>query len=799
MIVTTVAGPAYGFLRPYADYMRQQGWWVALATSELESRPGVENHFDEIFPMEWRRQATAFRDNFGAMHRIRTILRTGRFDVVHTHTPISSFLVRIANAGVPRSVRPRVIYMAHGFHFHRNGNPLTNFAFRVLEKAVSIWTDYLVVINDEDERGARRLRLVQPGRLLKVPGVGLPLSDYRAVAEAAGARAKWRRQLGVEADTVLIVMVAEFSPGKRHQDLLAAMCLPGSEAWHVVFAGEGKTLAEMKQRASELGLNERCHFLGFCRAIPELLASADVSVLPSEREGLPRSVMESMVAGVPVVGADSRGIRDLLTDNCGLLHPVGDVAELQRALLRVITSPPLRRALAANAARKILRYDLAPLLLMHAALYEAAAERRVFRVVTQETAPFVSQPLPRRVLVVGAAGSTLVNIRSPIMRAFVAAGCEVIAAASEDDGTTAGTLAAWGIRYYHLPMSRTGKSPLADAKYCLALVGLVRRESIDLILAYTHKPVLYTAVAKALIRPFHRVKCYALITGLGYAFTEDPSAGAKRVWVMRLIKLLYRVTTPHFDGITFQNPDDARFFEEHRLLPAWLPRITVRGSGVDVGTFPFVPPKPSPIHFVFIARLLSSKGVRDFATAALRLAEEDQRAMFTIVGPLDPNPSGIPEWEIQQWRKSGVLEYVGPAMDVRPFLRDASAYVLPSYYREGIPRTVLEAMATGRAIITADTPGCRETIFEPGPAGTAGIKRGLNGFLVPASSPAAIAEAMRALIVEPALVEKMGRHSRDLAERYFDVRLINQQMIAFMDSSSLLRQNPKQYSSSHSI
>jgi glycosyltransferase involved in cell wall biosynthesis len=788
-MVTTVVTTANAFLRPYAERMRGLGWQVFLATSDLEQRPGITASFDGVIQMPWRRSIWHFRANITALHKMRSMLQSGQYDVVHTHTPIASFLTRLACIGLGRTQRPAIIYTAHGFHFHRNGELLTNVVYQIWEKLVARWTDYLVVINQEDRERAMWLRLVRPERIILMPGIGIELRAYAPRLPSPQDKGTFRTKLGIPAAAPVITMIAEFSPGKRHGDLLAAVATTAWNDWHIIFAGEGRTLEQTKHQVHELGLTGRTHFLGFCEDVAGLLRESNVTALPSEREGLPRAIMESMAAGVPVVGADSRGIRDLLSDDCGVLHPVGDIEKLRVALERVIYSPALQSCLTANAADRIKAYELRPLLELHQRLYERVAvasqfdEPALHAVVAESpTGPRVAAP--EKVLVIGAALGSLAVIRSPVIRDIRAAGLEVLTVASDRDAHAEATLRAMGIRYIHIPMARTGIAPVTDGLYCLRLTRLIAREEIGLILAYTHKPVIYASLAKAFVRRIHHVRCFALITGLGYAFTDDERNLFGKRFVRRTISWLYRVATAHLEGIMFQNHDDIELFGAQALMPRNLPSLVVRGSGVDVERYIQSPARVDPLRFVFIARLLSYKGVREFAAAAALLKQTHPHVVCSIVGPFDPNPSGITSHEMSLWQEQGIIRYEGATDDVRPFLDACSVYVLPSYYREGTPRTILEAMSIGRPIITADTPGCRETIFDLAQADTMGVRRGRNGFLVPPRSVEALTAAMRCFVEEPELAVRMGMESRRLAEQHYDVRIINQQMLRFMGVSS---------------
>jgi glycosyltransferase involved in cell wall biosynthesis len=218
-------------------------------------------------------------------------------------------------------------------------------------------------------------------------------------------------------------------------------------------------------------------------------------------------------------------------------------------------------------------------------------------------------------------------------------------------------------------------------------------------------------------------------------------------------------------GVIFQNRDNRDTFIRFKIVPAAKCSV-VNGSGVNVHRFKAMPLKKSPPTFLLIARLLNEKGIREYARAAQSVKMRYPDAVFNLLGPEDPSPDGVPLQDVQKWHDQGVIRYLGTASDVRPYLADCHIYILPSYH-EGMPRTVLEAMATGRPILTTDAPGCRETVI---PAE--------NGFMVPVRDADALAERMIWFIEHRDQWERMGKRSRKMAEERFDVRIINRELMS---------------------
>ena len=399
-----------------------------------------------------------------------------------------------------------------------------------------------------------------------------------------------------------------------------------------------------------------------------------------------------------------------------------------------------------------------------------------------------------RILIIAGISRSLVNFRGPLIRTMLAAGHEVIACAEEPEPDVADTLLDWGVRFTPLRLSRAGMSPLGDIRTCLQLRRLMCEQRPDAILAYTIKPVIWGGLAA---RSCGIRNVYSLITGLGYAFVNGQAFKQRLTgWVARR---LYRFSLRFSHTVFFQNTDDRGVFTKLGLVSEEK-TVVVSGSGVDIAHYgqteespdkqsPSMPHDARSLVFLLIARLLRDKGICEYALAAETIKRDYPQAEFHLVGYFDPNPTGLEKEELENWTKNGTIIYKGEQHDVRPFLRDCSVYVLPSY-REGTPRTVLEAMAMGRPIITTDAPGCRETIrFQNKQSSNSHNSRltfspelriGLNGILIPPRDPEALAEAMRFFIDHPEQIAIMGRESRKYAEERYDVHKVNAVMMRKM-------------------
>lgn len=320
-----------------------------------------------------------------------------------------------------------------------------------------------------------------------------------------------------------------------------------------------------------------------------------------------------------------------------------------------------------------------------------------------------------------------------------------------------------GVDVHLVNMARTSTNPVADLAFLVSLLRLMRRLKPDTVFSYTAKPVVYGSIAARLAGVPGR---FAMITGLGHAYTTE---SAKTRVVRSIMNLLYRAGIASCQTVFFQNPDDVEQFVTAGIIRDRTKVVRTNGSGVNTSRFPLLPLPGAPPVFLFIGRLLTEKGIAEYVDAATSLHARWPDARFVAVGPHDPDlPHAVSANDLERWRSEGVVEFVGGVQDVRPWLEKCSVFVLPSY-REGTPRSVLEAMSTGRPIITTDAPGCRETVTD-----------GANGFLVPPRASGPLAEAMERFLTEPELVPRMAEASRSIAEEKYDVTKVNHVILEAM-------------------
>ena len=355
---------------------------------------------------------------------------------------------------------------------------------------------------------------------------------------------------------------------------------------------------------------------------------------------------------------------------------------------------------------------------------------------------------------------TAYNFRGNLIQDIISKGWEVIV--TGPNNLDVDKIESMGARFVKIPMEKTGVNPVSDIKYVLALKKLFKEEKPDVTFGYTIKPVIYGAVAAKLAKVKHR---YSMVTGAGYVFAAK-TAKAKIIRI--IVKMLYKIGFSCADKVVFMNADDLNEFTENKLLKKDKCCL-VNGSGVDMQRFERADLPEEPVFFM-LSRALKCKGVMEYLEAAEKVKEAHPQIRFMFLGEIDESmQDSLKSEEVSYFIDKGVIEYYPENPDVRSFYKECSVFVLPSY-REGVPRTVQEAMALGRPIITTDAPGCKETVID-----------GKTGFIVPVKDVDALAKAMCRFIEAPELIKTMGEESFNLCKEKFDVHKVNRVLLRHLE------------------
>lgn len=317
---------------------------------------------------------------------------------------------------------------------------------------------------------------------------------------------------------------------------------------------------------------------------------------------------------------------------------------------------------------------------------------------------------------------------------------------------------------HHFTMQKMGTNPIEDVKTGYSIYQILKQLRPEKVLSYTIKPVIYGTIAAYYAGVKER---YVLLSGLGFAFQNNQIQG-KFKYIKKVFDALFHFAMNKTHKVIFQNPDDLALIDSLGHLKQTQTAL-VNGSGVDIEHFDVQPlilnkqQECQPI-FLMVARLLKDKGIYEYIHAAQAIKQHYPQAQFHLVGWIDENPAAITQHELDEWVNAKIITFWGKLADVRSVIQQTNIFVLPSY-REGIPRSVLEAMSMGRAIITTDAPGCKET-----------VAHGINGLKVPVACTQSLQNAMQQMILNPQNITTMGQRSRQLVLEKYDVKKVNAQM-----------------------
>lgn len=368
LVVTTVSS-TMGFLYPFVRHFRAQGWRVDGCARGVSADPRAVDEFDDTWDLPLSRSVKDVRGIAASMAAVDAALASG-YDIVHVHTPIAAFVTRVAVRRVPLDRRPRLVYTAHGFHFHADGHPLTNAAFLTAERAAGRWTDRLVVINREDLEAARRHRIVPAHRLRHMPGIGVDTAWYSPANAPIEASRRALAGIGIDPARPYFVVVGELNRNKRPTDVVRALSKMHDREPYLVFLGTGPLQATVDRVAREHGVAERIVMPGRVEDVRPFISTAIALVQASKREGLPRSIMEALSLEVPVIASAARGSRELVGDDRGQVVPIGATGEMAAAMDRLAKSPELRAAMGRRGRQAMIeRYDVRTVIREHERLY----------------------------------------------------------------------------------------------------------------------------------------------------------------------------------------------------------------------------------------------------------------------------------------------------------------------------------------------------------------------------------------------------------------------------------------------
>lgn len=372
-----------------------------------------------------------------------------------------------------------------------------------------------------------------------------------------------------------------------------------------------------------------------------------------------------------------------------------------------------------------------------------------------------------KIALISTVASSFYGFRADLIHALVKKGHYIYAFTSEYTNEDLKKIEKLGAIPVIYELNRGGLNPFSDIIATYKLSKKIKEIEPCLVFSYFSKPVIFSTLAAKLAKVSHIV---GMLEGLGYTFTQQPKGLNKKTQLIKKIQVfLYKIALPQLDQLIFLNPDDPKDLLQKYGIK--VKKVEVLGGiGLNLENYKYSKNFNSDISFIFVARLLAEKGIHDYIKAAKIVKSKYPNIKFTVLGAIDKSALGsLKEEELQDLIQTNIIEYPGYVNNVADWIEQASVFVLPSYYREGVPRSTQEAMAMGRPVITTDVPGCRETVVD-----------GVNGFLVPKWNPNALAEKMIYFIEHPEEISTMGAESHKIAVEKFDAEKVNQRLMKIL-------------------
>lgn len=362
-----------------------------------------------------------------------------------------------------------------------------------------------------------------------------------------------------------------------------------------------------------------------------------------------------------------------------------------------------------------------------------------------------------KILIIGGLASSLINFRKELILNLKKNNHSVLTCAGEIDENTKNELSKLKIDYESYYINRHSISILNNLYTFIGIYKIINKFKPNIIIPYTIKPVIFSSI----IARYMGIKIYPIITGLGYIFLTNKLY--VRFFLKKVIKFLYKISFKKTEIVFFQNKDDHLYFKNNKIISMQTRSIITGGSGVNLERFQFTEINKKNYSFLMVSRLLPEKGVIEYLNVAKKLKKKFPNLIFNLIGSFEKNNSS--NHYISKLITESSVNYLDYKKDVRPFIKKCSVIVLPSY-REGMPRTILEGMAMGRAIITTDVPGCRDTVID-----------GYNGYKIQKKNELELEEAILK-ICDFKKIQEMGRNSREIAIKKFDVNVVNNLIIS---------------------
>ncbi len=753
-IIATSTQSISAFLEKYIDEFSKKENQITLITNFSKNQKDyVKLDFLKKYTnlkkihIPFSRKPNLFLDII-SLFKLIIIFRKNNFDLFFSITPKAGFISSIA--GFFSKINVRVHIFTGQVWYTKKG--LVRFILKKFDKLIGFLnTECLADSLTQKEFLLKEKIFNEYDNKLDVIGegsiCGVDTKLFKQVDDAT--KTKIKIKFGIERDSKIILFLGRLNKDKGVFDLSKAFDLIKKEykkKLKLVYVGfDEQNCAEKIKKESKYF--EDIYFFNYSDNPQEFHQIADVYCLPSYREGFGLSALEAGACKLPSVTSNTVGLTDVIIENkTGLVHDPGDVETIKENVLKFLNNKELCELFGNNARNRILeKFDSQKIINSYIEYLNSLNNKNSFALV-------------------GTSANSIYNFRGSFIKFLKKNKFKVHAFAGELKNNDKQRIKNLKISYSDYSVSNSRFNLVQELYVMLKLFIKLNNKQPKIIFSYTLKAVIFIGLLKN-FGIFKKVKSLAFITGVGNAFIDyEKSLSSKIVFIV--CRFLYKLSLKNYNKVLFQNQDDLNLFLDLSIIKKENLKSIIPSSGVEISNFDHNKSVyPDNITFGLASRMIINKGISEFCSAAKNIKKKFPHVRFMIVGDFDKSIYSLQYKKTIDLFKEAEIDYRGWEDNISDFYRKISIYVLPSY-REGTPRSVLEAMASSRPIITTNVPGCKETVIN-----------NKNGFLIKEKNVDQLEETMKNFINDENLIRKMGKESLNIACEKFNVEIINKKLL----------------------
>ncbi len=753
-IIATSTQSISAFLKKYIEEFSKSNINITIVSNFKKNQKDYVDvsflknfHNVKIFHISFSRKPNIFLDIISLVKLI-ILFRKNSFDMFFSITPKAGFISSIA--GLFSKIKHRIHIFTGQVWYTKNG--LVRYILKKFDQIIGILNSECLVdsfsqkeflINEKVFKSSdANLTVVGEGSIC-----GVDTNIFYKIDK--NHKTKLKEKFKLDKDSKVIVFLGRLNKDKGVFDLAKAfdeVKKNYKKKLYLLYVGfdEQNCIDKIKQQSNN---SNDMVFYNYSGNPCEYLQIADIFCLPSYREGFGLSALEAGACNLPSVTSNTVGLSDVIIQNkTGYLHEPGNVEQIKDNLLKFLNDENLCEKFGENARQRIVE------------------KFNSNKIISSYVEYFFNISGQRNFALIGTSANSIYNFRGTFVKALKDKGYKIFAFAGSAKKKELKKIEDLKIGYTDYSVSNARFNILNEFYVMFKLLFNLRSKKPEVIFSYTLKAVIFIGILR-FFGFFKKTKALAFITGVGNAFI-DYDKTFKTKFVFNVCRILYQISLKNYDKILFQNNDDLQLFLNLSILKKNQLNSIVPSSGVEINLYESNKYLyPEKITFGLASRMIINKGVIEFCEAAKKVKEKFPHVEFKIVGDFEKSIYSLNYSKTIKLFQESSVKYLGWEDNIIDFYKNISVYVLPSY-REGTPRSVLEAMASSRPIITTNVPGCKETVEE-----------NKNGFLIKEKNIEQLEETMIKFINDKNLIKKMGENSFQIACNKFDVKIINKKLL----------------------